>query len=437
MQDGVVVKGLAPRRLDPARYHLNSTTDLNELEKGMPWRSIQDEFGKFKWTDNTPESIMEPPSQSNLTLRLGMCLLQAWCRHPCALQCSKTNQTWHVHRTFRTVIKGKKLFTMSRFRTMTSISTRRIAPDKKSNVVIKAKSIPVTPKSVASSQGAMGERWLVSIYKEIENFLQNMAIEDADPSLVVRWKSLGKWPLPCQMVFALKPLTQSQQVGDDVQEEYKHKSRLVICGNFASWGEHSTTTTNLDAPLLRLMVSLACSKEVTWSSIDITSAFLNADIHDDDTVLVTPPPTLVKMDIVKPNTVWHVKKAIYGLREAPRLWQQERDQKLRDLEFEYQDKLAHLVQSYIHPSLWFIAEGPKESTPGIPPFDHCMRSDQWTARLRDHHVLGYVDVYVDGLLVAGPRTRSDSMIRAVQEVWKTSAPEHLGPDQIVYQSYGF
>ena len=141
-----------------------------------------------------------------------------------------------------------------------------------------------------------------------------MAIEDADPSLVVRWKSSGRWPLPCQMVFVLKPLTQSQHLGDDVQAEYKHKSRLVICGNFASWGEHSTTTSNLDVPLLRLMLSLSCSAETTWSSIDITSAFLNADIHDDDTMLVTPPPILVKMDIVKPNTVWHVKKAIYGLR---------------------------------------------------------------------------------------------------------------------------
>ena len=212
------------------------------------------------------------------------------------------------------------------------------ANDKKSNVVIKAKSIPVTPKSVASCVGAMRERWLVSIYNEIENFLQNMAIEDADPSLVVKCKSLGKWPLPCQRVFVLKPLTQSQQQGDDVQAECKHRSRLVICGNFASWGEHSTTTTTLDAPLLRLMLSLACSKETTWSSIDITSAFLNADIHDDDTVLVTPPPILVKMDIVKPNTVWHVKKAIYGLREAPRLWQQERDQKLRDLEFQVSEQ---------------------------------------------------------------------------------------------------
>ena len=53
MQDGVVIKGLAPRRLDPSRYHLNPNTDLNELEKGMPWRSIQDEFGKFNWIDHS------------------------------------------------------------------------------------------------------------------------------------------------------------------------------------------------------------------------------------------------------------------------------------------------------------------------------------------------------------------------------------------------
>ena len=180
--------------------------------------------------------------------------------------------------------------------------------DSKSNVVIKAKSIPVSPKTVASSQGAMRERWLQSIYKEIENFLQNMAIDDADPALVVAWKQKGKWPLPCQMVFVLKPLTQSQQQGNDVHEEWKHKSRLVICGSFATWGEHPTTTTNLDAPLLRLMLSLACSKETTWSSVDITSAFLNADIHDEDTVLITPPPILVKRILSSPTLYGESRK---------------------------------------------------------------------------------------------------------------------------------
>ena len=345
----------------------------------MPCRTIQDEFGKFKWVDHTGRIYQGTPF------------------------------------SVEPDVTSKHIFVASMMHTSMRSPVLRDKPD------------VTCPSDFPDSERR----------KEVVHHEQ---IPDQDASksrkntpgkksnVVVRWKSSGRWPLPCQMVCVLKPLTQSQQMGDDFQAEYKHKSRLVICGNFASWGEHSTTTTNLDAPLLRSMLSLACSEETTWSSIDITSAFLNADIHDDDTVLVTPPPILVKMDIVKPNTVWHVKKAIYGLQEAPRLWQQERDQKLRDLEFMYKDKLAHLVQSYIHPSLWFIAEGPRVPTLGIPPFEHSLRSDEWTGRFYDQQILGYAGVYVDDLLIAGPRSLIDSMIHAVQEVWKTSAPEHLGPD---------
>ena len=135
------------------------------------------------------------------------------------------------------------------------------------------------------------------------------------------------------------------------------------------------------------MLSLASAPEATWSSVDIINAFLNADIHKDDTVLVTPPPILAQMDIVKLNTVWHVKKAICGLREAPRLWQKERDQQLREIEFMYQDKLAHLVQSHVHPSLWIMVEGALAEHNWISPFDHSLRSDEWTAKLHNHRIL--------------------------------------------------
>ena len=84
------------------------------------------------------------------------------------------------------------------------------------------------------------------------------------------------------------------------------KSRLVSCVSFASWSEQSTTTTNLDAPLLRPMLSLAASEVAACSSVDIASAFLDADIHNEDIVLVTSQPILVKMNVVKPNTVWQV-----------------------------------------------------------------------------------------------------------------------------------
>ena len=89
-----------------------------------------------------------------------------------------------------------------------------------------------------------------------------------------------------------KLLTQIQQTEDDAYQDYEHKNRLVICGNFAAWGEHPTTTTNLDVPLLRLMFTLATAPETTWSSIDTSSAWLNANIHEDDTILVTPPSNL-------------------------------------------------------------------------------------------------------------------------------------------------
>ena len=52
MQDGIVVKGLAPKLLHPCRYRINPRTDLSKLEEGMPWRTIKDEFCKFKWIDH-------------------------------------------------------------------------------------------------------------------------------------------------------------------------------------------------------------------------------------------------------------------------------------------------------------------------------------------------------------------------------------------------
>ena len=90
-------------------------------------------------------------------------------------------------------------------------------------------------------------------------------------------------------------------------------------GSFTSWNEQSTTTTNLDAPLLRLMLGLAASEETTWSNVDTTSAFLNADIQEENIVLVTPPFIVVNKNIVKPNTAQQVTKTIFGFRGAPRL----------------------------------------------------------------------------------------------------------------------
>ena len=70
----------------------------------------------------------------------------------------------------------------------------------------------------------------------------------------------------------------------------------------------------------------------------------------------------------------------------------ETDQKLRELEFAHNNMPAKLVQSHIHPSLWFIAEGAVAEHHWIPPFDHSLRSDEWTAQLHQRQISGYVGV---------------------------------------------
>ena len=164
MQDGVVIKGLAARRLDPARYHLNPNTDLNELEKGMPWRTIQDEFGKFKWIDHagriyhgTPFSV-EPDVTSKHIFIASM--IHNSIRSPVL----KDKPDVTCPSDFPDGEKRKEVVHHEQIPDCDVSKSKKNAPDEKSNVVIKAKSIPATPKAVASSQGAMRQRWLVSIY---------------------------------------------------------------------------------------------------------------------------------------------------------------------------------------------------------------------------------------------------------------------------------
>ena len=64
-------------------------------------------------------------------------------------------------------------------------SQKKSKDGKKPTLTMKAKSVPVTPETVAASTGPVRERWLESTYKDIEDFLLNMAITDACLSLTV------------------------------------------------------------------------------------------------------------------------------------------------------------------------------------------------------------------------------------------------------------
>ena len=60
---------------------------------------------------------------------------------------------------------------------------------------------------------------------------------------------------------------------------------------------------------------------------DISSAFLQAPIPNEELVLVKPPPELEQ----NPDVLWRLKKALYGLKTSPKLWQQHLAAKLQEL----------------------------------------------------------------------------------------------------------
>eukprot|EP00975_Prorocentrum_lima_P059222 12417715-Prorocentrum_lima.AAC.1 len=52
---------------------------------------------------------------------------------------------------------------------------------------------------------------------------------------------------------------------------------------------------------------------------------LNAPIDEIKVILVAVPQMLTKLGLMKPGTAWEIRKAVYGLKASPRLWQEERE----------------------------------------------------------------------------------------------------------------
>eukprot|EP00975_Prorocentrum_lima_P061921 12882640-Prorocentrum_lima.AAC.1 len=67
------------------------------------------------------------------------------------------------------------------------------------------------------------------------------------------------------------------------------------------------------------------------------------------------------MGVVKPGSVWKIRRAVYGLKESPRLWQEERYRVLEELTW-YSDHWKsnmYLVQARMHPRMWLMIKGKK------------------------------------------------------------------------------
>ena len=182
--------------------------------------------------------------------------------------------------------------------------------------------------------------------------------------------------------------------------------------------------TNADAHLLILFLAVQANPKHVLVSFDVSNAFLNAELSEDVIILTQPAPELIQFGLVKPGTLYQCTKACYGLREAPKLWEEARDKTLMSFVFQIDNVAYSLRQSTYHPSLWFVVRAPTQPLPKKVrlPDDSDLPDISVFGK---HELVATFLVYVDDFL-AGPGEILQPLLTRLLDVWKGSNPDYLG-----------
>ncbi|KAJ9551322.1 LOW QUALITY PROTEIN: hypothetical protein OSB04_015367 [Centaurea solstitialis] len=166
-------------------------------------------------------------------------------------------------------------------------------------------------------EAARDRDWLGAMKRELESIERNYT-----------WSLTnlphGHKPIVLKWVFKLKK--------DAKGNITKHKARLVAKGYVQRKGVDFDEVFAPVARLETIRVLLALAAKEGWlvHHLDVKSAFLNGDLQEE--VYVTQPDGFVIAG--KEHMVYKLKKALYGLRQAPRAWNIKLDKTLKELGFQ-------------------------------------------------------------------------------------------------------
>lgn len=171
------------------------------------------------------------------------------------------------------------------------------------------------PSSLAEAQGEVC--WRRAMDQEMSSIRENET-----------WNLVDK--PPGQNVVGLKWVYKLKK--DPSGAVIKHKARLVAKGYVQKPGvdyeEVFAPVARMDT--VRLLVALAAQESWELHHMDVKSAFLNGELQEE--VFVSQPPGYELKG--SEHKVLKLKKALYGLQQAPRAWTIKLDESLLNLGFE-------------------------------------------------------------------------------------------------------
>jgi hypothetical protein len=204
-----------------------------------------------------------------------------------------------------------------RFRTMENIIGDSAAPEMASCILDDAELLLTSAEEPPTFAEAEKEaNWRKAMLEEMKSIEENSTWELVDPPRGCRLIGL-KW------VFKVKR--------DEHGAIVKYKARLVARGFIEREGidfEVFAPVARMES--IRLLLALAASNGSEVHHLDVKSAFLNGDLAEE--VFVKQAPGFVIPGAE--HKVLRLRKALYGLRQAPRAWNAKLDATLQALGFE-------------------------------------------------------------------------------------------------------
>ena len=197
----------------------------------------------------------------------------------------------------------------------------------------------------------------------------------------------------------------------------RRRLRAVVCGNHLpsdalGLSKGDLFASGVEALTVRVVLAHVANQS-GWCGcvLDIKCAFLyaparSAQQHGERIIVVRPPYFLVQLGLLQPFHRWRVVKALYGLQTSPRDWAVYRDGVLMALEISCDGVTLRLHQGVSDESLWF-------------------------AKCPGGHVYAIAVVYVGDIGLFGPYAILVSIVKCIQEKWKTSEPSWTSSGQPV------
>ena len=160
-----------------------------------------------------------------------------------------------------------------------------------------------TPTNFKDAMSAVdSDFWKCATDGEINNFISADAFE------VVRAPSHCN-VLPSRWLFSKKV--------DENGLVIAHKARFIVQGHRQS-AVAETFAPTLPATTFRFLLSVAACRDWEIHQMDVSAAFLHADIDAD--VYIRSPEGYSTYSSDGIQDVWKLKKAVYGLKQSPKLW---------------------------------------------------------------------------------------------------------------------